>query len=357
MGNSFSVTKYGASWLNYFLGGEDTATYTQIAEQESEQQQLLALQGSSTYLAKFLKLDKGVFTREDFERALATKIQEWMDSCEEFEHTEIDFTNLVNVIYARYLLISGHLPVDNFIAKREFLDSDGNAAFTSFWAGYISWFLVNNPHITEEFYFVDAGTGELKYFHIQPTEDGEFECTGQHASRDGKEFIDLLGEGDLGKLETFFRNPEPGNLNMGTHSGKIYIVGTQNLRKFEDEHPVEFINICSTLEQNNITISTVTQEFEGRCEMGAVRNAIQKCDPECLEKFAFTGNFTWGNGSTQGLVANYECGLNTWKTAIKELEATTFRGEGRKTSVVVNDQETLLEMIRVAEEKMNKYFD
>lgn len=371
MGNTISgfynaFTQYIEDYIpnsQYFDG---YTVFTQTAPKK-----LQALQGSSTYLAKTLGLDQGVFTSEEFVEALEQYLVGIRKSVEE-GGVEIGFTDMVNALYAVSLLENDILCGDSFIAQREFVTDDGEKMFTSFWAGYAADLLETSEG--EPFYLVDAGTGELKYFKVSPNKEGGFSSTGQHASHDGAKFIQLLSdfkEDDdyIKNLVSWIQNPE-GVHNEGNHHGKIHIAGCQALRTFRASNMDLYQQIKNILETKNIFLEVVEQEYESACEMQAVKTAIETCVGSQLEDMELFGNFAWGNGSTQareldGTTYNYECGLNTWKNVVRNeigpdeeqrLGGITITGEGRKEKLEIQTVEDFDALVEVIDEAIENVF-
>ena len=202
MGNLFSIETIQQTISSYWDVEEQVES-----EDLSADTRLMALQGSSTYLAKYLGLSNKVVSRADWITALENKRAEWMNDYDldrdgpltpiKERERRIDLTNLVNLVFAQAVLKSKHLDTDWVISQREFTDENGKPIFSSFWSGYIRERLLpilrdstNNVFETDPgFIFIDVGTGELKFFGGQANEDfRDFTSEGQFGSMDGTEF-------------------------------------------------------------------------------------------------------------------------------------------------------------------------
>lgn len=324
---------------------------------------LLALQGSSTYLLRFLGLEGQVITKSKLANALRDQVQTWHSNVgsevDDVAVVGIDFTNLVNVVFADVMLSCQATNTDYLLAKRQYLDSDSKPLFTSMWSGAVYKLLTTAEEKgSDSFRFVDIGSGELKYFSVSNAKsDGTFASEGQDGSADGEKFMDLVsgfcaGTVEVSQIIEFLRQ-------VGMWSGPIYGVASETMRNLYDESPEKMGELISGLTAQDIHISILTAAEEAEYESIAVRNAIRMCSdaPSEVSTMEFVGNLAWGNGSVQGRNSNKvglsyaPVGLKTLKTVLADrvskgiYPGVEIEGEGRKQMVYFPDSATLNSVI------------
>lgn len=314
---------------------------------------LLALQGSSTYLLRFLGLEGQVITKSKLTNALRDQVQTWHSNV----GAGVDFTNLVNVVFADVMLSCQATNTDYLLAKREYLDRDSKPLFTSMWSGAVYKLLTTSyEKVGENFRFVDIGSGELKYFSVMNGKnDGTFASVGQDGSADSEKFINLVSGfcGDtveVSQIIEFLRQND---------NSPIYGVASEAMRNLYNESPEKMGKLISGLQSQDIYINILTVAEEAEYESIAVRNAIRMCSDAPSEVFnmELVGNLAWGNGSVQGRNKYKEglsyapVGLKTLKKVLEEriskgiYPGVEVEGEGRKQKVFFPDCATLNSVI------------
>lgn len=348
MGQTQSIKESFESWSLSFYG----LFYTP---------RLLALQGSSTYLLRFLGLEGQVITKSKLANALRDQVQTWHSKLgagvDDVEVVGIDFTNLVNVVFADVMLSCQATNTDYLLAKREYLDRDSKPLFTSMWSGAVYKLLTTSyDKVGERFRFVDIGSGELKYFSVMNAKsDGTFASEGQDGSADGEKFMDLVSGfcGDTVEVSQIIEFLRQGD------DGPIYGVASETMRNLYDEFPEKMGELISGLTAQDIHISILTAAEEAEYESIAVRNAIRMCSdaPSEVSTMELVGNLAWGNGSVQGRNSNKvglsyaPVGLKTLKTILEDriskgiYPGVEVVGEGRKQKVFFPDSTTLNSVI------------
>lgn len=325
---------------------------------------LLALQGSSTYLLKFLGLDNRVVHTSTVSEALRAQLHTWerlfdTDGGAGAEGAaprpfDFDFTNLVNVVFGSVMLRSTPAATDYLISQRKFTDADGGTIFTSMWAGYVGRMLrAEEPtELPRDFTFVDIGTGELKFFDVSSSGYGSerFASAGQCRASDGERFLALFSA----CVESSSAAADPAALAaladvFGPPAAEVRCVASEGLRVLRAAHPAEVATVLRSLAAaHNIHIDIVSGDYEALCESDAIGAALRQAAdlPDGIDGKQMIGNLAWGNGSTQGHSAvsgatTLGIGLNTLKAHIEagsvdgSYPSVAVQGEGRAKTVTI----------------------
>ena len=293
---------------------------------------VIALQGSSTYLMKYLKLDNVVVTVGMIIAEIESKL------CELRTMTEIDGIVLNNLLYAKFVF-ERLLKLDSntfVIAMREFVDSDGNILATQLPAGYVSEDIICKS-TTTDFTVVDCGTGEFKPFNVTSIADKTYRSVVATDKHDATQFYvhiySILTKwhknsttdvtADLESLKSLFTQMCP---NIDTM--KTICIGTQKFRDLASEFNVELIIKLFEQIHTNLIFHLLTPENESLYEFVAISNAFKNgVQPQFHSSlssdapnttFKLMGNIAWGNGSGQGVIGStkfeIDIGLKTFLT-------------------------------------------
>ena len=326
---------------------------------------LLILQGSSTYLLKYLGLDGKVVTKDQLKSALDTKLVDLGNECHrgniKGERYQIDCTNLVKLGYASGILDTKAARADYFLGQRVFNGSDGKPLFSSMWAGYVDSMLANSSkEKASPFVFIDIGSGELKYFQVHPS-GSDFSSDGQFSSQDGGEFVTLMEKALIKLREASVEVSETvadvaGFLRMGIDQKlPIHSAASASVRLLNNRYPSEMKVLLEKLTaEHMILIDILTPEMEAVYEWGAVRKALSQAGslPNGFEGKVLVGNLAWGNGSTQGQnkteVTIVPVGLKTVKKMISDGRCgrgITISGEKRKEKLSFASTKVLMAVV------------
>ena len=134
-------------------------------ENDGEPSQVLAMQGSSSYLMLFLKLDGKLVAMPKFKSTLVDEIKKLKSGSGDH-----DFTNAANVIFAHSILQSTIADADYVYSQRtfEFKDDSKFIVASQVWSGY----LVDRSRkewSSGGAIGVDIGTGKMAFGKLRPT--------------------------------------------------------------------------------------------------------------------------------------------------------------------------------------------
>jgi hypothetical protein len=318
---------------------------------------LLVLQGSATYLSKFLGTDGKVVLKNDFMKLTQAMLDEWLNKIiSTGEGIEVDLTNFANCLFALIMLLHPCTDADYILSKRSFTKADGSGVFTSGWAGYVALAAMKND-LDKELVLVDIGTGEVKFFGVK-TEPGcpEFSSKGQFYSTDADIWNTLFDtamktNGDVQELVDMLRNPAEQN---GFGHLPVTAIASEAMRVMMGIDVESFNKVCEKLTSYGVNVKVLTREQEALCEGEAIRQAFKNATdlPETAKGMKYVGNFAWGNGSGQGsnsssgkqISYEYGIGLKTVKGFIADF-VTKSGGKVTKTTVEFKDPLVLKELI------------
>ena len=305
---------------------------------------VIALQGSSTYLLKYLKLDNVVVTVG----MIIAEIESTL--CELQVETDIDGIMLNNLLYAKFMF-ERLLKLDSntlVIAKREFVDSDGNTLSTQLPAGYVS---ENDTckTITNDFMVIDCGTGELKPFTVSSIDGKSYKSVVASDKHDSTTFYENIKNvlslssafdvsSEIESLKTIFTEICPNIEEM-----KTICIGTQKFRELVDEYNLEDIIRLFKQIHNNLEFRLLKPDEESMYEFSAIANAftngVQPQFHSSLSSdapnvvFKLVGNIAWGNGSGQGIIYSTKFDIDVGLKTILVNASSIF-----DSSIIISDK-------------------
>ena len=303
---------------------------------------VIALQGSSTYLLKGLGLDGIIVTVGMIKVAIQTKLDELRSL------NKLDAILINNLVYANFIF-ERQLHLENttlMIAKREFVDSDGNILATQLPAGYVAEDIICKM-TTTDFVVIDCGTGEFKPFDVTSIPDKTYRSVVATTKHDATpvytHITNILKEWavshaadisiDLVALKKLFNAMCPNINNM-----KIMCIGTQKFRDLVIEYNQTDIIALFGMIHHNLIFQLLSPEYESLYEFAAISNAFkvgvqpvfhsELADDAPNPSFNLIGNIAWGNGSGQGVFNTRKFEIDIGLKTILEYVHTNFNNWG-----------------------------
>jgi len=134
-------------------------------ENDGEPSRVLALQGSSSYLMMFLKLDGMLVAMPAFKKTLVDEIQKLKSGSGDH-----DFTNAANVIFAHTVLQSTITAADYVYSQRtfEYKQDSKFVVASQVWSGYLA-ARSKNDWSSGGAIGVDIGTGKMAFGNVTVT--------------------------------------------------------------------------------------------------------------------------------------------------------------------------------------------
>lgn len=311
---------------------------------------VIALQGSSTYLLKALGLDGVIVTVGMIKVAIQTKLDELRSL------NILDAILVNNLVYANFIF-ERQLHLENttlMIAKREFVDSDGNILATQLPAGYVAEDIICRMTKTD-FVVIDCGTGEFKPFNVTSIPDKTYRSVVATTKHDATPFYthitNILKEWakshaadisiDLAALKKLFNTMCP-NIN----DIKTVCIGTQKFRDLAIEYNQTDVIALFGMIHHNLIFQLLSPEYESLYEFAAISNAFKHgVQPEFYSElvadapnpsFNLIGNIAWGNGSGQGVFNTRKFDIDVGLKTILEYVDTNFSKWGTSCTFGVN---------------------
>ena len=398
MGNIISFDELVDSISEYWNQCTENETSVQEDNSVEQEDRLMALQGSSTYLAKFLDLDNRIVSKVEWITALENKRAEWVNDYDmsrdgpltpiNKRERKIELNNLVNLAFAQAMMRTNHLDTDFIISQREFTDSEGRKIFSSFWSGYVRdrvlGLLKDSKddvfELDNKFLFIDIGTGELKFFSVDTDKsfNNFWSIDGQFGKMDGGVFQEMiensmkLGKGGVSDISKSLRDYIK-SISPGSESLRIYCAGSESMRKIQQSNPKRFSSLVKELERYDIYLEIVSSEEESKYEYSSFKYCLENAiDVDDLtSELSLVGNLAWGNGSLQGVHETHgyvsrSIGLKSLKREVHRIvgkdgglkqlglgSSIRIEKEDKKEILVVSD----LNALGIVFESLDKFID